>query len=114
MASNKGGDVDIDIVIVKKEKEILFTINGKIDERGAEELKACFLRLNLSSVKNVIFDFAEVQHIGSAGIGKLLLFYKELSLMGGNIIIENTPETIAGLFKELKLDTIFKVESKGV
>ncbi len=104
----------MNIDIVKKEREVLFTIDGKIDERGAEDLKSCFLRLNLSSVKNVIFDFAGVQHIGSAGIGKLLLFYKELSLMGGNIIIENTSETIAGLFRELKLDTIFKIETKSV
>ena len=103
----------MNIDVVKKEKDVFFTIDGNIDERGAEDLKACFLRLNLSSVKNVIFDFTRVQHIGSAGIGKFLLFYKELSLMGGNIIIENTSETIASLFRELKLDTIFKIKSKN-
>jgi anti-anti-sigma factor len=86
-----------------------FTINGKIDEGGAEELKSRFLSMDRTSVKDVIFDFKGVSHIGSAGIGKLLLFYKELAISGGTIRIVNASETVRDLFRVLKLDTIFTV-----
>lgn len=89
-----------------------FTINGKIDENGAEELKARFQTLNRASMTEVVFDFRNVSHIGSAGIGKLLLFYKDLAVSGGSIKIEGASENICEMFRVLKLDTIFSV-SRG-
>jgi len=95
-------------------KRVSFLINfesgkGNIDERCAEELKKRFREMNVSSVKEVVFDFRNVNHIGSAGIGKLLLFYKDMALNGGKIRIENASETVYELFNVLKLDTIFTV-----
>ncbi len=85
---------------------------GNIDERGAEELKRRFRELNISSLREVAFNFSNVNHIGSAGIGKLLLFYKDLALNGGKVRIENTSEPVYEVFSVLKLDTIFEI-SKG-
>lgn len=84
-------------------------IVGSIDERGAEELKRRFLELDLSSVKDVVFDFGGVTFIGSAGIGKLLLFYKKLTSHGGKITIENMAMDIYTMFKVVKLDKIFGI-----
>lgn len=76
---------------------------------GNEELKNSFQGLNLSFVKEVVLDFGKVNHIGSAGIGKLLLLYKDLATAGGNIRIENLPGALSELFRELKLHTIFTI-----
>ena len=102
------------LVITQEAERAYFSINfesgkGNIDERGAEELKNHFKSLNISSVKEVIFDFANVNYIGSAGIGKLLLFYKDMALNGGKITIKNVSPSIYELFNVLKLDTIFTI-----
>lgn len=86
-----------------------FQVAGNIDERGAEELKRRFRELNISNINEVVFDFGKVTHIGSAGIGKLLLFYKDLAVTGGKIKIINTTETVFELLTVLKLDTIFTI-----
>ncbi len=89
--------------------DIRFTISGDIDEKGAADLKAGFEGLKLSDQKNIIFDFAKVTYIGSAGLGKLLLFYKKLATAGIEMRVENSPPDILELIKELHLDTLFIV-----
>ena len=97
-------------ILVNREGELVrFEIGGVIDERGAEDIKRRFGELNTSSFKEVIFDFRKVKHIGSAGIGKLLLFYKDRAIRGGNIRIENASETVYDLLRVLKLDTLFLI-----
>ncbi len=86
-----------------------FEIHGNIDESGAEELKARFTELNASSLKEAVFDFKHVSRIGSAGLGKLLLFYKALSANRGKIHIENVNRDIHDLLLELQLDSIFTI-----
>ncbi|QTA78917.1 STAS domain-containing protein [Desulfonema limicola] len=102
----------MDLTMTQEGTRARFTINGKIDENGAEELKARFQTLNRASMTEVVFDFRNVSHIGSAGIGKLLLFYKDLAVSGGSIKIEGASENICEMFRVLKLDTIFSV-SRG-
>ncbi|MEZ4525248.1 MAG: STAS domain-containing protein [Desulfobacterales bacterium] len=99
----------MEVHVMQEGSSARFTLNGKIDEGGAEELKARFLGLNRTALKEVVFDFKAVTHIGSAGIGKLLLFYKELAISGGTIRILHASETIRDLFRVLKLDTIFTI-----
>ena len=83
---------------------------GDIDEKGAEIFKA---RLQeLKTAKKVDIDFSRVGYIGSSGIGKLLLFYKNVTLEGGNVTISNVNADLYNLFRELKLDTIFTITHK--
>ena len=102
----------MDLTLTQEGTRARITINGKIDESGAEELKARFQTLNKASINEVVFDFKNVSHIGSAGIGKLLLFYKDLAVSGGSIRIESVSENICEMFRVLKLDTIFSI-SRG-
>ncbi len=86
-----------------------FVISGHIDESGAAQLKEHFRSLDLTQTKEVVLDFSNVSHIGSAGIGKLLLFYKDLAINGGSIRIENPSTAIRQLFMELNLHTLFTI-----
>jgi anti-sigma B factor antagonist len=88
---------------------VRFEVQGAIDEKGAENLKQRFRELNSTGVKELIIDFHKVTHIGSAGIGKLLLFYKDMAISGGKIQLENLSQTLHELFMTLKLDSIFKI-----
>ena len=84
-------------------------VSGEIDEQGAEDLKRRFGEIDLSKAKTVTFDFAGVTQIGSAGLGKLLLFYKAAASKGGNIRVERVSQNLSELFQQLKLDTIFSI-----
>ena len=88
---------------------VRFEINGEIDEIGAEALKSRFRELTVTSLKEVVLDFKNVSHIGSAGIGKLLLFYKDLAINNGLLKIVNVSSAIKELFNVLKLNTLFNV-----
>ncbi len=98
--------------MTQSDQKTTISINGEIDESGAEQLKSHFSKINLSTTKEVALDFSQVSYIGSSGIGKLLLFYKNLAVQGGKIRIENVNTTIYQLFQELKLNNILTI-TKG-
>ena len=87
----------------------LITIKGDIDELGAEEVKRVFRETATSSSTEVVVDFGGVTHIGSAGIGKLLVFYKDLAIRGSRLSLVRVPAPILLLMREMKLDTLFPI-----
>ena len=87
-------------------------VKGIVDEKGAETLKKEFTKLNLSQIKELTVDLKEVEHIGSSGIGKLLLFYKHLSANHGTLRVTNLSAPLNDLFLELKLDSLFTISGK--
>ena len=84
-----------------------FHISGNIYEAEADQLKSEFKALNIQSIREVTIDFSKVEHIGSSGIGKLLLLYKDMAVLGGRIRIENLSAELHELFQAMKLDSLF-------
>ncbi len=84
-------------------------VTGKLDEAGAEKLKQSFFELNRSDLSEIVLDFNGVTYIGSACIGKLLLFYKEMFEAGGKVRIINTSPTVYNLLRVVKLDQIMNI-----
>ncbi|MGD9123967.1 MAG: STAS domain-containing protein [Desulfarculaceae bacterium] len=101
----------MEVNVTSQEERISIAVAGSIDERGAEELKRRFLEIDVSKAKEVVFNFKDVTFVGSAGIGKLLLFYKNLAAHGGRISIENMNRDIFTMFKVVKLDKIFNISA---
>lgn len=102
----------MDYKIHREANSARLIVTGEIDEKGAEEFKARLQELLTGNMKEVVIDFAGVTYIGSSGIGKLLLFYKNLAVHGGQIQVVNIKPDIYQLFMELKLDTIFAIRGK--
>lgn len=97
-------------VVTQKGESGRLEVNGNIDEKGAEIFKT---RLQeLKHMKNVEIDFSNVEYIGSAGIGKILMFYKRIAAHGGKLSITHVSADLYRLFRELKLDTVFTITSK--
>jgi len=99
----------MELTITQESGHPCFHVSGNIDEQGATILKGHFGKLNLESVKELVIDFGDVRHIGSSGIGKLLLIYKNLAAHGATMRIINVKDPIFELFQELKLDTLFSI-----
>jgi anti-anti-sigma factor len=94
---------------VATENSLYFRLEGDIDDKAAAKLKEEFHASDLSAVQEVVFDFHDVTYIGSAGIGKLLLFYKYIVTRGGTIKLTNVPEQTYETFRILRLNTIFTI-----
>lgn len=100
----------MELTVDQSQTSARITIKGEIDEPGAEKLKAGFNTLDKTLLKSIVLDFNGVTHIGSAGIGKLLLFYKDIAIGGGSMEIINVPAPIYDLLLTLKLDSVFKIQ----
>lgn len=87
----------------------LMEVSGSVDIPGAEYLKKSLTKVLESESTETVIDFREVSFIGSSGIGKLLLFYKNFTAKGGKISIINMNKEITMLFKAIKLDKLFNI-----
>ena len=99
----------MDIKFAQGNQRLHFQVSGDIDEMGAAELKRQFEQCSLNGIEEVTFNFREVTYIGSAGLGKLLLFYKKLSSQDIPMRIENPSPMAADIVRELKLDSLFAI-----
>lgn len=92
------------------QEKIQIDIAGSINQAAAEELKKHLNGLNLQLTKEIVIDFAKVSYIGSAGVGKFLLLYKNLVLDDARIRMINVSSDIYSLLMDMKLDEIFSIE----
>ncbi len=99
----------MNIETIQDGNRVRIVLNGVLDEKGAEELKSRIKQLNLGQVTEVTIDCQQVKHIGSSGIGKILLLYKHLTTNGGNLTVSGLSTPLYELFTELKMDTLFSV-----
>lgn len=100
----------MNIKIAKEGEKAVVYLSGSIDIPGAENLKKSLTQiLEDESVNEVSIDFSGVNFIGSSGIGKLLLFYKNFTSRGGKVTIVNLNKEITALFKAIKLDKLFNI-----
>lgn len=102
----------MEVEIIKNNNQVRLHIKGIVDEQGAEELKAKFQGIDLKTTTEVIIDCQGVEHIGSSGIGKILLMYKRLATVGNKLSVINLPEDLFELFRELKLETLFAISKR--
>lgn len=99
----------MNIKVTKEDTKSTVFLSGSIDIPGAENLKRTFSEIIDSETKVVTVDFKEVNFIGSSGIGKLLIFYKNFTAKGGKIHIVNLNKEITALFRAIKLDQLFAI-----
>jgi len=87
-------------------------VQGKIDEAGAAALKESFCSLPLTGIQEVQVNLKSMTYIGSSGIGKLLLFYKNLGVQQIRLKVTNVAPATYDLLHELKLNTVFTIEKQ--
>ncbi|MGE5340619.1 MAG: STAS domain-containing protein [Candidatus Omnitrophota bacterium] len=87
------------------------SLSGTIDIPNAEILKSSLIDLLKEELKEVVVNFAQVDSIGSSGIGALLLAHKEYTARNVKFNLINLNKEITALFKIIKLDRLFKLPS---
>jgi len=99
----------MNIRVDKGDLKTMVYLSGSIDINGAESLKQSLNQILNEGAKEVVIDFEEVTFIGSSGIGKLLLFYKNVTSKGCKVKIINLNKELKALFKAIKLDKLFNL-----
>lgn len=99
----------MNIKVTTEGKKTVMFLSGSIDIPGAESLKKSLTEVLEGDSKEIVIDFKEVNFIGSSGIGKLLIFYKNFTAKGGKMSIINLNKEITALFKAIKLDQLFNI-----
>ncbi len=100
------------VTIVNEAGKIIINVDGIIDEKGAEELKNTFNQLQTAPPPFVVLNMNDVSQLGSSGIGKILLFYKNLAIKNSRLEVIGLSPMLFELFHELKLDSLFSIAKR--
>ncbi len=92
-----------------KGKTLLFIKENLVTDPAAREFKEILTGMIDDGQKEIVIDFSDVSFIGSSGIGKLLLAYKRLDDLGGNIYIVGLNKDIKDLFVTFRLNEFFTI-----
>ena len=96
---------------VTRHGEVLkVVIEGAVNIEDVEPLKTRLRELEGEKFREVILDLAQVPHMASAGIGKLLIFYKNLMIRDQKMSIKGIDGELAKLFKSLQLQDCIPIE----
>jgi anti-sigma B factor antagonist len=87
-------------------------ISGTVDTDGAEILRTKLSKISFDKPSKVVMDLTMVPMMGSSGIGKILLFYKNLVSMNTTFEIKGIQANLYNIFKAVKLDKLFPISLK--
>ena len=86
-------------------------IVGAVDTEGGRELSDAVTRvIEDGSITQAAFDLSEVPAITSAGIGKLLRFFKHFDKIDGSMKIKGISAPLKEQFTEIHLEQIIPIE----
>ncbi|MEJ2635990.1 MAG: STAS domain-containing protein [Calditrichia bacterium] len=100
----------MELNISQKNGAVNISIIGAVDNENAEELKDQFQELLEKNFHEAIFDLTFVPFITSSGIGKFLIFYKNIVSKGCKMRIKGINDSLLDLFRSIKLDQLFPIE----
>lgn len=101
--------------IIKEGKDnATIIMGGEVDLSNSHLLKETLNMLYEEGFKVVTLDFSQVTGIGSAGLGKLLLFQKRFKERGGGLkIINIKSKHIQKMFNMIQLARVIEIENSG-
>lgn len=97
----------MELIVKHQGNRVHFEVDGVIDTQGAESLATIFNELDATALSELVLDFRNVRYLSSAGVRKLLGFYKALNANGGRLRIVNDTGPVHEVFTASKMDMIF-------
>lgn len=93
---------------IKDGTALTIELEGRLDTVSAPQLET-ELKKSISGVETLIFDFAKLEYLSSAGLRVLLSSQKVMNKQG-QMIIKNVNSTIADIFEVTGFSEILTVE----
>ena len=98
----------MEIVKTLEEKKLTVALEGRLDTTTAPELETV-LNESLEGVEELVFDFAKLEYISSAGLRVLLAAQKKMNAQGAMKIVE-VNEVIKDVFDVTGFSDILTIE----
>lgn len=92
----------------KNDKELTLALTGRLDTITAPSLEA-ELKESLNDITALVFDFAGLEYLSSAGLRVVLLAQKIMNKQG-TMTIKNVNETIMDVFEVTGFSDILTIE----
>ena len=84
--------------------KLTLSVSGRLDTNTSPELEAA---VKLDGVTELVFDFANLEYISSAGLRVLLSAKKSLMASGGEMSVVNANESVRNVFEITGCSEIF-------
>lgn len=81
-------------------------VEGRLDTNTSPELEG---ELKLDGVTEIVFDFASLEYISSAGLRVLMGAQKAMMVSGGKMSIANPNEMVKSVFDITGMSSIFTI-----
>ena len=88
--------------------KLTVSVGGRLDAMNARKLEA-ELRTSMEGVKNLIFDFGDLEYIASGGIRVLVAAQKAVG-KDGSMILRNLQPAITEILEMTGLVDVFQIE----
>ena len=88
-------------------EKLTLKVIGRLDTNTTPDLDAA---LKLDGVKEVVFDFADLQYISSAGLRILMTAHKAMAAAGGAMKVLHPNAMVRGVFEITGLSSVFVIE----
>ena len=100
----------MEISETKNGSVLTITLNGRFDALAALELEKK-LPPELAGITELIFDFAQVSYIASAGLRAIVQFQKAMSSRQGTMKLIHVSASVREVFEITKLIKLITLES---
>lgn len=80
-----------------EQSRLVVTVTGRLDTVTAPELEKS-LNESLDEIRDLVFDFAALEYISSAGLRVLLTAHKTVHKRGGKTIVRRANEEVREVF----------------
>lgn len=96
---------------IKKENILILRLSGELDHHEAGILRTQWQKEIQADIKHVILNLEEVSFMDSSGIGVVLGRYKEIVLLGGELVVCSVSPALMRIFEMSGLFKIIRLES---
>ena len=97
----------MEIIEVKKQDTLIYTIKGSLDPNTSEEL---IQKIKIDNVKEVIFDIKDVDYVFSAGLRVFLQLQKKANTQGFTMKIVNASDSVKQIFDIVGFSKIIDIK----
>ncbi len=98
----------MDIKKINNEKELTIILEGRLDTSTSPELEA-ELTESLDGITSLVFDFAKLEYISSAGLRVLLSAQKTMNKQG-EMVVKNVSSEILEIFEVTGFSDILNIK----
>ncbi|MBQ8488533.1 MAG: STAS domain-containing protein [Pseudobutyrivibrio sp.] len=98
----------LNINILKDGEKAVYVLEGRLDTSTAPQLEEA-VNGNISELKDISFDFANLEYISSAGLRVLLSTQKTMNKQG-KMVIKNVSEEVMEIFDVTGFSDILTIE----